>query len=50
MANELKITDVVDESVFNQLENLKTEFNENYAAYKKFIGLLANGMKISPKN
>lgn len=50
MANELKITDVVDESVFNQLGNLKTEFNENYAAYKKFIGLLANGMKISPKN
>lgn len=50
MANELKITDVVDESVFDQLENLKTEFNENYAAYKKFIGLLANGMKISPKN
>lgn len=50
MANELKITDVVDESVFDQLENLKTEFNENYAVYKKFIGLLANGMKISPKN
>lgn len=50
MANELKITDVVDKSVFDQLDRLKTEFNENYAAYKQFIGLLASGMKTSPKN
>lgn len=50
MANELKITDVVDKSVFDQLEKLKTEFNENYAAYKQFIELLASGMKTSPKN
>lgn len=50
MANELKITDVVDKSVFDQLEKLKTEFNENYAAYKQFIELLASGMKASPKN
>lgn len=50
MANELKITDVVDKSVFDDLEKLKTEFNENYAAYKQFIGLLASGMKSSPKN
>lgn len=50
MANELKITDVVDKSVFDDLEKLKTEFNENYAAYKQFIGLLASGMKTSPKN
>ena len=28
MANELKITDVVDKSVFDQLDRLKTEFNE----------------------
>lgn len=50
MANELKITDVVDKSVFDQLEKLKTEFNENYAAYKQFIELLASWMKASPKN
>lgn len=50
MANELKITDVVDKSVFDQLGKLKSEFNENYAAYKKFIELLANGMKTSPKS
>lgn len=50
MANELKITDVVDQSVFDQLKKLKTEFNENYAAYKQFIELLASGMKTSPKN
>lgn len=50
MANELKITDVVDKSVFDDLKKLKTEFNENYAAYKQFIELLASGMKTSPKN
>lgn len=50
MANELKITDVVDKSVFDQLGKLKSEFNENYDAYKKFIELLANGMKTSPKS
>lgn len=50
MANELKITDVVDKSVFDQLNKLKSEFNENYDAYKRFIELLASGMKSSPKN
>lgn len=50
MANELKITDVVDKSVFDDLKKLKTEFNENYAAYKQFIELLASGMRTSPKN
>lgn len=50
MANELKITDVVDQGVFDDLKKLKTEFNENYAAYKQFIELLASGMKSSPKN
>lgn len=50
MANELKITDVVDQGVFDDLKKLKTEFNENYAAYKQFIELLASGMKTSPKN
>lgn len=50
MANELKITNVVDPSVFDQLNKLKSEFNENYDAYKQFIELLASGMKSSPKN
>lgn len=50
MANELKITDIVDKSVFDDLKKLKTEFNENYAAYKQFIELLASGMRTSPKN
>lgn len=50
MANELKITDVVDQGVFDDLKKLKTEFNENYATYKQFIELLASGMKTSPKN
>lgn len=48
MANELKITDVVDKSVFDDLKKLKTEFNENYAAYKNFIELLAKGMQDKP--
>lgn len=50
MANGLKITDVVDQGVFDDLKKLKKEFNENYAAYKQFIELLASGMKTSPKN
>lgn len=50
MANELKITDVVDKGVFDQLAKLKSEFNENYVAYKQFVELLANGMKNNPKS
>lgn len=49
MANELKITDVVDQKAFDQLRNFKEELNENYSIYKKLALELAGGVKINPK-
>lgn len=49
MANELKITDVVDQKAFDQLRNFKAELNENYSIYKKLALGLAGGVKINPK-
>ena len=49
MANELKITDVVDQKAFNQLREFKAELNENYSIYKKLALELAGGVKINPK-
>lgn len=49
MANELKITDVVDQKAFDQLQNFKAELNENYSIYKKLALELAGGVKINPK-
>lgn len=49
MANELKITDVVDQKAFDQLRNFKAELNENYSIYKKLALELAGGVKINPK-
>jgi len=49
MANELKITDVVDQKVFSQLREFKAELNENYSIYKKLALELAGGVKINPK-
>lgn len=49
MANELKITDVVDQKAFSQLREFKAELNENYSIYKKLALELAGGVKINPK-
>ena len=49
MANELKITEVVDQKAFDQLRNFKAELNENYSIYKKLALELAGGVKINPK-
>lgn len=48
MANELKITDVVDQKAITQLQNLKKEIDESYNSYKNFIELLAKGMQDKP--
>ena len=50
MANELKITDVVDPKAFTQLQNLKKDIDENYTSYKNFIDLLAKGMQDKPSS
>lgn len=50
MANELKITDVVDSKAFTQLQNLKKDIDETYASYKNFIDLLAKGMQDKPSS
>lgn len=50
MANELKITDVVDSKAITQLQNLKKEVNETYTSYKNFIDLLAKGMQDKPSS
>ena len=46
--NELKITDVVDQKAFEQLERLKSELDSTFAAYKKAGDAMAEGLKIKP--
>ena len=46
--NELKITDVVDQKAFDQLEKLKSELDSTLAAYKKAGDAMAEGLKIKP--
>lgn len=46
--NELKITDVVDKSAFEQLEKLKSKLGTTLAAYKKAGDAMAEGLKIKP--
>lgn len=50
MANELKITDVVDPKAITQLQNLKKEVDETYTSYKNFVELLAKGMQDKPSS
>lgn len=50
MANELKITDVVDPKAITQLQNLKKEVDETYTSYKNFVELLAKGMQNKPSS
>ena len=50
MANELKITDVVDSKAFTQLQNLKKDIDETYTSYKNFVELLAKGMQDKPSS
>ena len=42
--NELKITDVVDQKAFEQLERLKSELDSTFAAYKKAGDAMAEGL------
>lgn len=46
--NELKITDVVDQKAFEQLERLKSELDSTFAAYKKAGDAMAERLKIKP--
>ena len=46
--NEIKITDVVDQKAFEQLERLKSELDSTFAAYKKAGDAMAEGLKIKP--
>lgn len=46
--NEFKITDIVDQKAFTQLEKLKSELNSTFAAYKKAGDAMAEGLKIKP--
>ena len=46
--NELKITDVVDQKAFEQLERLKSELDSTFAAYNKAGDAMAEGLKIKP--
>ena len=46
--NEFKITDIVDQKAFAQLEKLKSELNSTFAAYKKAGDAMAEGLKIKP--
>ena len=46
--NELKITDVVDQKAFEQLERLKSELDSTFAAYKKAGDAMAEALKIKP--
>lgn len=48
MSNEFKITDVVDKSAIQQIQNLRQEFNQTADSYSNFAKILAGGIKIKP--
>lgn len=50
MANELKITDVVDPAAIKQLQDLKKEFKSTEESYLSLAVELAGGVKVNPKN
>ena len=49
MANKFKITDVVDDKAFTQLENLKTELKETTTLYSSLVVNIARASKSNPK-
>lgn len=50
MANEFKITDIVDKKAFDELTNLINKFNETKKVYKKLTKALAGGLDVKPKD
>lgn len=48
MANEFKITDIVDKKAFDELTNLINKFNETKEVYKNLTQDLAGGLKVKP--
>jgi hypothetical protein len=50
MANEFKITDIVDKKAFDELANLINKFNETKKAYVKLTKKLAGGLDVKPKD
>lgn len=50
MANELKITDIVDPSALKQLRDLKKEFKKTEKTYSSLALKLADGVKVNPKS
>lgn len=50
MANEFKITDIVDKKAFDELTNLINKFNETKEVYKELTKALAGGLDVKPKD
>lgn len=50
MANEFKITDIVDKKAFDELTNLINKFNETKKVYKELTEALAGGLDVKPKD
>lgn len=48
MANEFKITDIVDKKAFDELANLIAKFNETKEVYKNLTEDLAGGLRVKP--
>ncbi|MFK2588708.1 hypothetical protein ACIXPA_18120 [Bacteroides fragilis] len=48
MANEFKITDIVDKKAFDELANLIAKFNETKEVYKNLTKDLAGGLRVKP--
>lgn len=49
MANELKITDIVDQKAFDELKKLQTAINRLYASYVMAANEMAKGLGVNPK-
>lgn len=50
MANEFKITDIVDKKAFDELTNLINKFNETKEVYKELTKALTGGLDVKPKD
>lgn len=50
MANEFKITDIVDKKAFDELNSLIAKFNETKKVYKELTEELAGGLDVKPKD
>lgn len=50
MANEFKITEIVDSKAFDQLTKLKSEFQSTAKGYAELAEKLAGGLRVKPQN